>query len=173
MAKNKMKELVDAVHAVETAHILKDAVDAPNVLTVPGITNEMLSVGKSAPIVFADLPLISKLPRPVMDRAKELLEELDSIKQINKMNEEREKELEEELEGIQRENELVGLRWGPMCFVWRIMAGRKTLSAEKLIENGVSAEVIERSKVTGNNYARREFRNLGVLGRGTGPAQIE
>lgn len=167
MAKNKMKELVDAVHAVKTAHILND------VVSVASTSNEVTTVGKTTPIVFADLPLISKLPRPLMDRAKDLLEELDSIKQINKMNEEREKELEEELEGIQKENGLVGLKWGPMCFAWRMVEGRKTLSVEKLVENGVSAEVIERCRVKGKDFAKREFRNLGVLGRGTGPAQIE
>lgn len=144
MAKNKMKQLVASVDAVATIN-KETAVEA---------------TGKSSPIVFADLPLISKLPQPLMNRAKELLEELDSIKQINKMNEEREKELEGELEGIQKENGLMGLRWGSWCFAWRMMEGRKTLSVEKLVENGVSAAVIEKCRVKGKDFAKREFRNI-------------
>ena len=151
MAKNKMQQFISAVDEVRSPAKPKPIEEK---VEVPATT------GKTPSIVFADLPLISKLPPAEMSRAKSLLEELDSIKQINAMNKEREDEVESELEEIQKGAGLLGLRWGHWAFAWRVMEWRKTLSVEKLVEAGVSAEVIERCKVQGSRFAKREFRNL-------------
>lgn len=145
MAKNKMKELVNAV-------------DTTRAITT--VNKETAVAEKKDSVKFADLPLISVLDQPVMNRAKDLLEELDAIQQLKVMNGEREKELEEELERIQRDYDLPGLRYGRLAFRWQMMDGRKTLSAEKLIECGVSAEIIERCKVAGKDFAKRELKIL-------------
>lgn len=151
MAKNKMQQFASAVDEVRSPAKPESIEEKAS---VPA------AIGKTPSIVFADLPLISKLPPAEMSRAQSLLEELDSIKQINQMNKEREDEVEAELEEIQKGAGLLGLRWGPWAFAWRMMEGRKTLSVEKLVEEGVSAEVIERCKVQGSRFAKREFRNL-------------
>lgn len=120
---------------------------------------EVVEESKGAGI-WANLPLVSVLKRKQMDQSKELLEELDSVHGILATYKERKEEIEEELAQIQMEAKLDGLRWGDWAFRRTVQAGRKTLSKEKLIENGVSADVIAKSFEQGKSFSKDEFKNL-------------
>lgn len=111
-------------------------------------------------LVWAELPLVSVLPRKLMDEAKDLLEELDSIRQLKETYASREDELKRRLEDIQSEHELCGLRYGQLAYCARSNEGRRTLNKIKLIELGVSAQVVEAAYKRGDPYIKREFRNL-------------
>ena len=116
---------------------------------------------------LAELPLISKLPKPKMQAAKEALEELDlhtyyidSDSGAMRKREDRITELKELLQDLQ--GDLPGLRFGPLCFQSSEVAGRTTLSPELLIKNGVKASVIEASKVQGKGYTTKTFKKIAL-----------
>lgn len=111
-------------------------------------------------LVWAELPLISVLPKSEMQEAREALEELESINQLQEMYTEREDELKTKLREIQNKHELMGVRFGQLAFAATSTAGRKTLSTTKLIEAGVSAKVIEGCYIQGDPCVRKEFKNL-------------
>lgn len=122
-------------------------------------------------LVWAELPLVSVLPKDEMQEAREALEELESIHELQAMNAEREDELKTRLREIQNTHELMGIRFGQLAFAATSAQGRKTLSKTKLIEAGVSAKVIEACYAQGDPYVKKEFRNLDRSSKGKGEAE--
>lgn len=106
------------------------------------------------------LPLISKLPSKEMKESAALLEELEAAAEMRATAEAREEEIKTRLGQLQEGAGLSGLRYGNVCFYQQQMDGRKTLSPELLIENGVGVEVIERCYKQGKPYYTRNFRRL-------------
>jgi len=115
---------------------------------------------KNESVKYRELPLVSALPKPAFSKAKNLLEELESLTETLRAAEKREKEVKAELEGIQDKSGWEGLRYGVLCFVARKMEGRETLDRAKLLENGVSPKIIAKSIVKGEPYVTRTFKVL-------------
>ena len=115
-------------------------------------------------IQYAMLPLVSVLPKRKMIRATELLEELNSHEYV--LDDEgreikrsaRVDQIKEELQELQGDQP--GLRFSDRCFVARVKSGRRTLDKGLLMENGVAADVIERSMKQGEDYVERTFRRI-------------
>mgnify|MGYP001557776701 FL=1 len=114
--------------------------------------------GMKETIRYAELPLISVLEQREMDKARELMEELEAVKARREVEEEREEEIKVELGKIQREAELRGLRWGGWAFCQHDMPGRRTLDKEMLVAKGVGVEVIEACMKQGKGWVQRDFK---------------
>lgn len=130
---------------------------------------------KLQPLKYADLPLISLFPKPQMKTAESLLEELDELKNTKAAVESREEEIKAELEQLQRNAPLVGgeairgFRFGDLCFAATPSNGRRTLSPELLVQNGVDPDVIKASYKPGKTGGvRRNFKRLGEADDGGG-----
>lgn len=89
---------------------------------------------------------------------KELLSEYDSIQEIVELNQFLLDEIKMELQDYQGSHP--GLRSGPLVFVARETAGRKTLSTTALMMNGVTKATLDASYKVGKPYVTRTFKNL-------------
>lgn len=99
------------------------------------------------------LPLASVIPdTEMMKRAVALLNEDMQLKTSISAMEERTDEIKDELAAICQAYDLKGFRHGLNGFEYHGYATRKTLSKEKLLALGVSAETIDRATVDGQPY---------------------
>lgn len=117
---------------------------------------------KREAIVFANLPLVSALDPKLFRESRQLLEELESNEETLELASLRSKEIKQRLMEIQTETKQPGLRYGELCFASYEVAGRRTLSAKRLVEEGVSAKVIEKCYSTGEPSVRKEFRKVQI-----------
>lgn len=111
-------------------------------------------------IRYADLPLISKLPKPLMAEAKDLLEQLDALKTQKDWVTKEYDQAAARLGELQAEAKTSGLRFGRWAFAQIDMPGRETLSKELLVEQGVTPAQIKAATKVGKGYVQRNFRVL-------------
>jgi hypothetical protein len=112
---------------------------------------------------YAELPDIrvsEALEVPRMLQAQQLLTELDAVVMMEKTYKDRGEEIKRELETLQLVAKLPGFRLESLCFVARLMPGRRTLDRLLLVENGVDPEVIDASMKLGEPYMERRFKNI-------------
>lgn len=125
---------------------------------------EPTKADKPEPLKWAELPLISVLAKKPMQRAKELLEELelqtycidDNGRYVKR--EDRADEIKAELEELQKEAETRGLRWGKFAFAATEQQGRETLDKELLLMHEVPAATIAKCYKRGKGFTKREFK---------------
>lgn len=111
-------------------------------------------------ISWRELPDLLELDREIRRKAAPLLEQLHAVIEIIEAYSQEAEQLKTALTDIQEQAGVKGLRYGPLCFVSRVVPGRRTLDRNLLIENGVSPKVIEKSMKQGEESKRREFKNL-------------
>jgi hypothetical protein len=114
------------------------------------------------PLKYADLPLISIFPPQQFTSARDLLEELEMIKDSKKRIEDREKEILVELEQVQKSapEPIRGFRYGQLAFAAEEMEGRETLNKEALLMAGVSIDQIKAGMKKGKGFVQRNFKVL-------------
>lgn len=112
-------------------------------------------VEKAEVVKVAMLPLISVLPKPEMKEAQLLLEELDALTMQAEVVAERQGEVKSRLRELQGDRQ--GLRHGQLAFYARLMQGKRTLSAERLVEAGVPANLVEEGYGRGKEYWQMNF----------------
>lgn len=117
---------------------------------------------KREAIVFAHLPLVSALAPKLFHESRKLLEELESNEETLNLVDLRSKEIKQRLMEIQAESKQPGLRYGNLAFASYEVAGRRTLSAKRLIEEGVKAALLEKCYSTGEPSVRKEFRKVEI-----------
>lgn len=94
----------------------------------------------------SSLPMASTIPDPeTFRRVVELLKEGVALKVKASELEEREKEIKEELAAVAEGYQTKGFRHALAGFEYHGWQTKKTLSKEKLLSNGVSADVIDKS----------------------------
>jgi hypothetical protein len=129
-------------------------------------------MGDKDKLVWKDLPLISTLPPNDFRHAKKNIDEIDSLDETISIAKARREKLMDELGAIQRKAKLKGFRFGTLAYAWRVTKGRKTLSPELLLTNGVKAVVIEKSYKVGEPGEKQEFRDLDKpRGKGKGKGE--
>lgn len=95
-----------------------------------------------------------------MNYAIELFQEAEAISLIISLNKERQDEILLRLDAIQTASGLPGLRFGDLAFRRSDEPGRATLKRDKLLENGVSPEVIAASYEVGKPVVKRVFKKV-------------
>lgn len=98
---------------------------------------------------------------PSKARTIQLLTEAHQLRKVTAEAADRLTEIKSELTQIQILNDLPGLRYNQFCFMAVERTGRRTLSKEKLIDNGVEPEVIEASYAEGDPYMQCELQVIG------------
>jgi len=88
-----------------------------------------------------------------------LFEEAEILAALIQQNQARLEELKVALGELQREVKQKGIRYRDWVFYERQAEGRKSLSRELLLENGVKAAVIAKSVKVGKGYVERRLVN--------------
>lgn len=119
---------------------------------------------RSDEILYA-LPETKAAGKTVKNKLDVLLREAHSIKGFEK----RLKEIKTEISDLIQEHGLsaegmLGVRSGDKCAIVRYAEGRKSLSKELLIENGVSPKQIADSEKVGEGYWVVELQEIGADG---------
>jgi len=117
------------------------------------------ALGKSS-IKYDELPD----PREILSPDKALyvvglFEEAEILAALIQQNQTRLEELKVALGELQREVRQKGIRYLDWVFYERQAEGRKSLSRELLLENGVKAAVIAKSVKTGKAFVERKLVN--------------
>lgn len=110
-----------------------------------------------------DYATAKKLPQ--LKRVGQLLVEGHQLRRTMAEADERLKEIKAELSQIQLANDLPGVRYGEMCFIAVEREGKRSLSKEALIDNGVDLDVIEASMRQGNSYVETRLEVIGEAAR--------
>ncbi len=90
--------------------------------------------------------------QPTFKRSISLLKEAVEILVKKSELEDREKEIKEELSAICQAYEIKGMKYGKCGFEYHGYQTRKTLSKERLLALGVSAEIIDQATVAGDPF---------------------
>lgn len=107
---------------------------------------------------LTQLPDYASLKKaPQKQRVTQLLTEGHQLKKVMTEADERLKEIKSELAQIQLANDLPGLRYNGLCFMAIEREGKRSLSKEMLIDNGVDPETISNSYKAGNSYVESRF----------------
>lgn len=107
------------------------------------------------------LPAVAALENiQTRQRVIALLELLDQLVTKREELETAEETCKAELEQLQVANSLPGFKYGLLAFASQATKGRKSLDKLLLMENGVSAAIIQSSYVAGKPSVRRTFRKL-------------
>ncbi len=93
-------------------------------------------------------------------RCIDLFEELEALKESIKVQKEREEEIEKELDHYQYMVDAPGIRHGLLTYSCQQVKGRRMLSQDRLMEAGVSRQVIDDCYVAGKPHERRVFRRI-------------
>lgn len=110
---------------------------------------------------YDSFPLVSEFPREDMRRAIELMEEDIAHQEIEHDLKESRKAVKEELGLIvERNTSKGGMRWGQLVVYDRGIHTRRTLNAKLLVENGVPADVVEKSKKESKPYRDLRVKDL-------------
>jgi hypothetical protein len=107
----------------------------------------------------------SKLPKlsaalsdqDIFDQAKSLLVEAEDVKRHKKALEQREADIKSELAAICDAYGLPGFKWGLTGFEYHGWKTKQTLSKEKLLAAGVSAETIAAAYTESKPYLSTEI----------------
>ena len=106
----------------------------------------------------ANLPLTSALPdQSLMDLVNEMLTEAKALKLAVDGAEGRLEEIKTDLAALIEPLALPGVRYGDFCFEFNGYKTRRTLSAESLLENGVTKAQIDASYKTSKPYLDVRF----------------
>jgi hypothetical protein len=161
-------EMKGQVPVVDFAKKLKKNIPATgnDLMTILKPETEVI-VHDRQPLKYADLPLISLFPAPQFTLARDLLQELEGIRDTEKAVKDRKDEILAELEKLQRNSQSVigeplrGFRYGQLAFAAEEMPGRETLNREALLMAGVSVEQLKAGMKRGKGFVQRNFKVLG------------
>lgn len=113
------------------------------------------------PARYDSFPLVSEFSRQDMDRAIELMAEDLALQEIEADTKESRQAVKRELGEIRERNTSHGgMRWGQLVVYDQGMVTRRTLNAKLLVENGVPADVVERSKKESKPYRDLRVKDL-------------
>lgn len=110
---------------------------------------------------FISLPTIDSIKKKSdRQQVQDLLEEGHLLKSEIETKSARLDEIKDELLGLQEDNQMPGFRNGPYCFSATFQEGRRQLSKEMLIENGVGPDIIQSSYRVGEGFWKKELKKL-------------
>lgn len=110
---------------------------------------------------FISLPTIESIKKKSdRQQVQDLLEEGHLLKSTIERETARLDEIKDELLGLQEDNQMPGFRNGPYCFSATFQEGRRQLSKEALIENGVGPDVLVASYRVGEGFWKKELKKL-------------
>lgn len=101
--------------------------------------------GARAGSATEELPLISEFDRPTMNQARRLMQEVVEYQIQEAAIKAALESTKAEIIAIAKENDVPGMRWGSLEARCSFGKTRRTLSARRLAENGVDADVIAAS----------------------------